>query len=271
MVDDVKDTGSSSESDAEVKDESLKSSEASTGTDEGDESGKPSKANLRIQQLVREKNEAMELARHFRQSAVDPNDRVEFKQWKADRIKAAEEAEADGDISPAKLKALRNLMRQADPEYAKLLQREAQREEQEKLTTQERIDAQFDSAEETVRDFAKTIGIPAKNEQATALFAQNVMLAVQNDPKLLRMWNTGNLSCIGKACALVRDGFIDVVRKSKSESNGDLADRRRISRLPTLPSGGASVGTKQETAKEKGITKNTHDDAWAYIQSMKAE
>ena len=257
------------------QDKSLEASEADTETSEGDEPEKTLKAVPydRFKQINDQKKQAESIVNWYRQNIGDPNDVVAFKQWQKAQVKQAEDAEDEGDLSPAKLTAIRKLMRTADPEYKALLERDAKRTQDEEKREKVRIDGQFDDAEEEVRKFAdEEIGIPKKNERATSFFAQQVMMTIKNDEKLSRMWDTGNMKCVSRACKIVQDEYVGVLRKTSSASkSSNIADKRRISRLPTLPSGGNGVtsGADKRGPEDKGITKKTHEDAWAYFQSLR--
>jgi hypothetical protein len=265
---DVKETGSPSESDEESQDKSLETSGADADkSDKGDKSKSPSNVPYdRFKQVVDRANSAEKVVQFYQQFINSEDDLAAFRKWKADQVKKAEKAEEEGEITPQKLEAIRKLMRKADPEYAEML---AERE----TDKQERIDAQFDEAEEQIRELAKTAGVPNK-EEIVARLARQVMLEINEDKKLLRMWNTGNLNCIKKAFKIVEENFLNPVRKSTVPVNGkQAADKRRILRMPTLPAGGgAGVTAEKSTAqKEKGITKQTHEDAWAYLQQLRSE
>lgn len=271
MADDEKDgSGSSPETDDKKNDdESLETSEADTETSEGEESEgegqSSSKAQKRIQQLLQQRKEAQGVVAWYRENIGDPSDVQEFKKWKEAQLKKAEAAEEEGDITPAKLKKIKELMRKADPEYAEYIEREKER-------TKNAQEAQFDEAEEEIRVLAQGIGIPAKNEAAIGRLAKQVMLEIKDDKKLLQRWQAGHtLSVVRKAFAQVEKELVGVLRKSTPTPtpSQQAADKRKISRLPTLPTAGSgSVSTKAARKPEdKGITKNTQDEAWAVFQS----
>lgn len=265
---DVKEQSSSSEVETEKKaEESSKASEASTEKDESDESESP--AQKRIRQLSQKANQAEKIVDWYRQNIGDPNDVVAFKQWKAEQLKQAKEAEEEGEISPAKLAAIRKLMRSADPEYTKLLEWKEQQEKKSQMETQARIDAMFDDAEEIVKDFADSeLGLKgSKAESDISFFGQQVMLVIQNDEKLLRKWNTGNVSCVKAACQKVLE-LSQKTTQSLASRKRDAESKRRFLRLPILPSGGgvSTSATANPPQREKGITKQTHEDAWAIFQ-----
>jgi hypothetical protein len=247
----------------EVKDESLEASEAGADQNpEGEESDQPlsKKAQQRFQQLLQQRKQAEEIANWYRANIGDPNDVIEFQKHKAQMVAAAKAAEQEGEISPAKLKEIKALMRKADPEYAQYI-------EQQKQDQTDRIEAQFDAAEEQIRELATAAGIPAKNEAAVARLARQVMLEIDQDPKLKRLWASGNLSCIKKAYAVLEKDFLGVIRKATPAQSKDIADRRRISRLPTLPSAQGTLSQQSKDKDDKGITKSAHKQAWAILQA----
>jgi hypothetical protein len=262
---DVKAESSAANDKDTPQDESLEETEDPTGTGEGDESiDKLSEAaQKRIRQLVSKRKEAETVVDWYRQNIGDPNDVVEFRKWKNETLKNAKKDEAEGEITPAKLKQIKDLMRKADPEYAQFL-------EQQKQEKAERVDAQFDEAEEMVRDFGKSIGISTKDEAAMSRLGRQVMMEIREDPKLARLWNSGNLSCVKKALDSLEKSFLGVIRKSSIKASDSIADKRRISRLPTLPSGSSSsLSTEKRKEGDKGITKDAHKQAWALLQSTR--
>jgi hypothetical protein len=258
MSDDKNAESSTAES-TEVKDKSLESSEADAERSEGEESSQSSGAQARIKQLVQQRKEAEAIVNWYRENIGDPNDVVTFKQWKASQLQKAKEAEEDGELTPAQLKALRQAMRKADPEYADFI-------EQQKKDREARADAMLDSAEEEVRDFAvKELGVSVKNEKRISQFAKQVMQEILDDQKLLRQWQTGNLGCVKKACKSVQEYHEDL-QKSAPGAKRQVEDKRRVSRLSTLPSASGSLSGEKRETREKGITKKTHEDAWAIFQ-----
>lgn len=265
MAPDEKAAGGSSpsEENKEENDESLKTSEADTETSEGEESIK-AVPYTRFKQINDAKKQAETIANWYRQNIGNPDDVMEFRKWKSSQVKEAEKQEADGEISPAKLAQIRALMRKADPEYAEMVERQ-------KKSESDRIDAQYDTAEDMVRDLAaEQLGLKAKaDESDIAWVAQQTMLAIQNDEKLLRMWNAGNMNCIKKGFQIVQDRH-DKLGKSISKMRQVAQDKRKVSKLPTLPSASGSISSQSsnngDNKREKGITKATHEDAWAVLQ-----
>jgi hypothetical protein len=215
----------------------------------------------RFKEVNDQAKKAQEIVEWYRQKIGDPDDVVAFRQWKAEQVARAKEAEEDGKISPEKLANIRKLMREADPEYKQLL-------EDRKRSEQERIDSQFEDAEDQIRDLTKAAGIP-QDEKIIARVAAHIMDEIRSDEKLMRMWQTGNMKCVGKAWEQYSKEYLDPMRKVSGKAQSDLADKRRISRLPSLPSGGSPATSKAPERKpdDKGINKQTHEDAWAVIQA----
>jgi len=81
------------------------------------------------------------------------------------------------------------------------------------------------------------------------------------------------MKCVDKAFKNYTNEYLATIRKTgdggKKPENKILAERRRIMRMPALPSGrsGGPSGAPERKAEEKGITKQTHEDAWAVFQS----
>ena len=260
---DVKQGGESSTPESETKDESLKTSEADTETSEGEESIKAIPYD-RFKQVNDARKQSEQVVAWYRQNVGDPNDVLEFRKWKSEQVKKAETAEEEGEISPAKLEQIRKLMRKADPEYAEFI-------EKNKRSESERIESQFDSAEETIRELAANeLGLKAKTDESDiAWIAQQTMLAIQNDPKLLRMWQTGNLSCVKKGFDLVQERH-DKIGKSLSKMRQQAIDKRKVSKLPTLPSASGSLTSPNSKDRIKGLSgeaaKQANDEAWALLK-----
>lgn len=267
MADDVNASASSTE-DSNKQDKSLEASEADTEISEGDESGeKSSKAQRRIQQLVKERDEARNFAIAFKNQAIDPKDRSEFDEWRKAKLAEAKKAEQEGEISPQRLAEIRRIMHQADPRLEKFLQEQEQEKERRETESKARMEAQFDDAEDEIRTLAaEQLGLKNKaDEPRIARLAQYVMVEIQNDEKLMRKWQTGNLACIKQAFKAVLDAN-DNLGKSLSKARQEAADKRRISKLPTLPSAAGSLTGEKEAKREKGIGKQAHEDAWAVLQ-----
>jgi hypothetical protein len=265
MADDEKQAGESSTPEGEQqRDESLKTSEADTETSEGEESIKAIPYD-RFKQVNDAKKQNERIVQWYRENVGDPNDVIEFRKWKSEQVKKAETAESEGEISPQKLAQIRALMRKADPEYAEMVERT-------KREQADRIEAQFDAAEETVRELAaEKLGLKAKTDESDiAWLAQQTMLAIQNDEKLMRMWQAGNLSCIKKGFEIVQERH-DKLGKSISRMRQQAIDKRKVSKLPTLPSASGSLTGSNAKEREKGITKQTHDDAWAILNQSLQE
>lgn len=246
------------------QDESLKKTATESDNSEGDESIK-AVPYPRFKEVIDARDQQQQIANWYRENIGDPNDVVEFRKWKAEQVKKAESAEAEGDISPAKLAEIKKLMRKADPEYAEFLERQ-------KMDEQTRIEAQFDQAEEDVRDLcAEELGLKKKeDEPRISRIGQYVMLEIKNDPKLLRMWQAGNTTAvIKKAFKVVKDEH-EGLTKNITRMRQEAEQKRKVSKLPTLPSASGSLtqgsGPNGSDKREKGITKQAHEDAWAILQ-----
>lgn len=269
MESDEKSAGASSPSEESTEqDESLKATEADTETSEGEESIK-AVPYARFKQINDAKKQNESIVNWYRENIGNPDDVVAFKQWKSQQVAKAKEAEAEGEISPAKLAEIRKLMRKADPEYAEMV-------EKQKKSEADRVEAQFDEAEDQVRELAaEQLGLKAKTDEADiAWVAQQTMLAIQNDPKLSRMWQAGNLSCIKKGFAIVQERH-EKLGKSISKMRQVAVDKRKVSRLPTLPSASGSLTQTNPKDREKGLSGNAGKqaaaEAWAILQQNMRE
>jgi hypothetical protein len=205
--------------------------------------------------------EAKGIVDWYRENIGDPNDVVEFKQWKAEQIQKAKADEAKGKISPEKLAQIRQLMREADPAYAKFIDKQEREEE-------ERMDGQFDDAADRVRELCQQAGYPTE-EKISARIGAHVIDEIKADKKLMQMWQRGNLKCIDIGFKRYCDEFLTPMSKTNGKSDRGLADLRKISRLPALPQGGSAAGSKPPARKpeDRGITKQAHEDAWEVMQS----
>jgi hypothetical protein len=260
-TEDVKDSAQSSGAGSSDEENRNLAADASDNAD-GDKSKAPRDIPYsRFKEVNDKAQKSQEVVDWYRKNIGDPDDVIAFRQWKTSQVEKAKEAEKDGDISPEKLAAIRKLMREADPEYKQLL-------EERKLREQERIDAQFDDAEEQIRDLTKAAGLP-QDEKIISRVAAHVMDEIRSDEKLMRMWQTGNMKCIPKAWEKYQEEYLSPMRKVSGKAQNDLADKRRISRLPSLPSGGSPATSKaiERKPEDKGINKQTHDDAWAVVQA----
>jgi hypothetical protein len=260
---DVKQNGGQSDTDEDLQDKSHKAG-ASSDIEAGDESENKPPRDIpysRFKEVNDEAKESKQIVDWYRKNIGDPNDVVEFQKWKQAQLARAKEDAEDGEISPAKLAAIKKLMRAADPEYAEFLERQ-------KTSDKERLEAQFDDAEDQIRELAKTAGLP-QDEKIITRVGRHIMEEINSDPKLLRQWQTGNLSCIKRAFTRYQEEYLAPMRKTAAKPTNDLADKRRIARLPSLPSGGSASTSRAPERKpeDRGINKQTHEDAWAVVQS----
>lgn len=252
-----------SEGESNQQDDSQHSEASADTGGENDADVKPgSRAQQRIQQLVREKNEIKNIADWYQTNIGNPDDVIAFRQWKSEQMKAAEKAEDAGDISPKQLAAIKALLEKADPDL-KALKEERQRE------ISDRFEAMIESSEEEIRDLCKDSGI--EDEKKIRFIARNVMLTIKEDEKLLRMWRTGNLISVKRAFKTIHDEYLGMAGKGNGKpTNKEIAgQKRQVSKLPSLSGGSPSVTPKPPAQQaSKGITKDTHSSAWDLIQSM---
>jgi hypothetical protein len=202
----------------------------------------------------------------YRENIGDPKDVLEFQKWKKGQTDRAKQDAAEGNLSPEKLKQFRDLMRAADPEYKEFL-------DNQRMTQEQRSEAQFDEAEELIRDLAKEGGFP-EDEAIVARVATHVMDEIKSDEKLLRAWQSGNTaSVIKKAYTRYIEDFVGKIRPKSDNGKSAIAAKRDLKGLPSLPRGGSSAGPTipKRDPNDKGITKNAHKSAWALIEEMKAQ
>jgi hypothetical protein len=261
---DVKQVEESSASEEE-KDESKKQAAADSDKSETEESRSIPYA--RFKEINEAKKQAEKVANWYRDNVGNPDDVIAFRKWQEQQVKTAEKKEAKGDLSPEQLAEIRKVMRMADTDYARLI------EEQER-TRQERIEAQFDEAAEYVREIAEDkLGLKGEDDEKHVNFlAKEIMIAIQDDEKLLRLWRVGKteraVSGGFKTVREIHDGFGKSLAKLKQEA----AEKRRVSKLPTLPRASASLSSRRnDPNRQKGITKQTHEDAYALIQQLSQE
>jgi hypothetical protein len=261
---DVNETSDTSTEDVEEEsseDESLEHSESDADTSEGDKSTK-SIPYSRFKAVNDAKKAAEGIANWYRHNVGDPKDVEAFNKWKSSQVKKAEQAEDDGDISAKKLAEIRKVMRKADPEYAAMV-------EQQKQEKEARIEAQFDEAEDCVRELAEAeYGLKGKTAEGDiSWLAKQTMLAIRGDEKLVRLWNLGNTErCVKKAFAIVKERQENLGKRKVSALSKEAADKRKVSKLPTLPSASGSISGKEDPKREKGVNKQAHTEAWEVFQ-----
>ena len=259
---DVKDPEKSSNSEEELDDKHQKAGSDSDISDD-DKSKEPKSIPYpRFKEVVDKLNKLEGVVDFFRSHIETPEDLVQFKEWRQSVIEKAEKEKEKGELTSAQLAKLRQAMDAADPERKAIL-------DQIKADREAKLDAQFDDAEDQIRELCDSAGFP-KDEKVVARIAVHVMDEIRTDEKLLRMWHAGNLKCVDKAFKKYTDEFLSVMRKGDGKQpNKMLEEKRRIMRLPALPSGksGGPSGAPERKQQEKGITKQTHEDAWEVFQS----
>jgi hypothetical protein len=260
---------SSSEAVEEKAKSSQVSSEAATetaGADDADEK-LGSKAEQRIRQLVSQNKEIRSVAEWYRDNVGTPDDVLEFRDWKKQQVANAVKAEESGQISEAQLKQVKELMRKADPEIEAI--KESLKQEQ-----KDRADAMLSAAEDEIRDLCKGIGFDKKGDEAKINFiARQISLVIKDDERLFKMWRAGDVRCVKKAFQEVNDNFITPLRGTKSTTQNlsqNAGEKRRIAKLPSASQGSPALSQKS-TTREKGINKDTHNDAWELLQSYRQQ
>jgi hypothetical protein len=223
-----------------------------------------SKAEQRIRQLISQRDEIKSVAEWYRDNVGTPETVIEFKKWKATQVANAEQAEESGQITEKQLKAVKALMSKADPELDAI---KADLKQQ----AQDRADSMLSAAEDTIRDLCKGIGFDKKgDEDKISFIARQVSLVIRDDDSLFKMWRSGDIRCVQKAFKKVNEEFIEPIR-GKPTSNQNLrqqaGEKRSVSKLPSLPAGSPSISQKNSQSREKGITKDSHNEAWDLLQS----
>lgn len=268
MLPDEKGQTSSSEVEKEQQAAST-TSEAATVT-AGDDELEPapdSKAGKRIRQLLDERKEISSVATWYQQNIGTPEDVLAYKQWKSEQVAKAEKLEEEGQISPKQLEQVRKLMNKADPEIQLLKQALIQQQK-------DREDSMLDTAEDEIRELCtKELGITGdKDESLIQTVAKNVMLIVRDDDKLMRLWRIGSTQSIKKAFGIYRTQLGVLSKASGAKPPKTLAEQKRlVLKLPTLPSGSASLGQRTASKEKTGLTKETHNEAWDLIQRMSGD
>lgn len=219
----------------------------------------------RFKEVVDKANGLEKVVNFFRQHIESPEQLLAFKEWQKEQLEKAKADEQKGDITPEQLAKFKRAMDLANPKLAAVVER-LEREQESKL------DAQFDAAEEQIRELCDANGLPTENEKVFSRIAVHIMDEIRSDEKLLRMWHAGNMKCVDKAFKNYTDEYLKTIRGNggKKAEDKQLAERRRIMRIPALPSGrtaGPSGPPERKNPEDKGITKQAHEDAWAVFQS----
>jgi len=237
------------------------------GEPKGQKDGKSAKT-IPYTRFVEVNNKAKEyerVAKWYQEQIPDADELLAFKQWKAEaQAKSAKDkpkAADDEDLDPAKAKQIRDLIRKADPETAKAL-------EELRQSRQEAEEAMFDRAEAAIRRLAPPY--LASDEDALAKLGKLATLEILDDKKLLRQWRTGDVSCVEEAYKRIEKAFVDKIRRN---ANGHTAEtKRRASSIPKILPGSSTTSTKGEDPnKGKGLSKDVHKTAWAYLKSLEEQ
>jgi hypothetical protein len=191
-----------------------------------------------------------------------PDDVIEFRKWKAQQVATAERQEDAGQITPKQLQAVKNLMKQADPELDAL--KSSVKAEQEN-----RARAMLASAEDEIRNLAKGIGFTGQGaEDQIQFIAKQIAIIIRDDEDLLKLWQGGNLSSVTKAFKRVNDMFIQPIRGKANPARETAQAKRRVANLPTLPAGTPAISptNQHKESSAKGDWKSANEQAWALFQ-----
>ena len=241
------------------------------GEGEGESSGKQTVPLRRFQEVNAKFRSAAQVANWYRENIGDPDDVVAFRKWQQQQARAEttqSEPEPPSGVTPAQLKAVRKLMRDADPDYRDML---AAREEIKK-EREAAEEAMFDDAYTEIQGLAKDHGIKL-NDDGMLRLSRQIMLEIRNDEKLLRQWDRRDIRCVAAAFESVNNHLLKQIGgKPGNGAAVDAATRRRASRLPTAPAGGTpTANVKLPPQKEKGINQETHSRAFELLQQSSRE
>jgi hypothetical protein len=206
-----------------------------------------------------------DVAQWYRRN-VGSTERVQqFNQWMASQERQAEKDDPEAQYSKTQLEQVRAVMRQADAGYRELME-ERERVKAERAQAEEVL---LDDTHDEIMKLAKQTGLPVKDDEVMKAIGQSVMLTIKNDHKLLRQWLNGDLSTVGAAFDKLQRAM-GGARKGVGQMGNVARIKRQVVGLPTAPSGGAGTVTSVpvKAKDEKGITKSTHDRAWAMLQQQ---
>jgi len=198
----------------------------------------------------------------YRQHVGDPKDVQKYIEWK--ERKSQGETGEPAPLDAERRKAVRDLMRQADPETFEAI-------EAFKAERAQREESMLEYAEEVMPELAREFGLSSKPSFINRLGA-HVALEIREDPKLLRRWKAGDGTVVRMALERYMKDYLGEVRPKTG--NGDLTVKRAISKLPTPPSGGSSTsaGAKPRKEGDRGLTKAADEEAFALLQAhLRAE
>jgi hypothetical protein len=265
MSEDVNKPGSSSEAGNEITDDKHQNAGAGSEIPDGGESGDKKQIPYeRCKEVIDKVSGLEKIVNFFRSHIETPEDLIAFAEYKKEMLAKASSDRAKGNISADQLARFKEAMDAANPELKALV-------EQNKADKEAKLDAQFDDAEDQIRDLCKTAKLPIEGRNF-ARIAVHVMDEIRSDEKLLKAWHAGNMKCVDRAFKLYTEEYLSEMRGTDDKKGKDLlAEKRRIMRMPALPSGksgGPSGAPVDKRAPEdRGITKKTHEDAWDVFQS----
>jgi len=251
------------EPEAEVPESESAPDQQAAGEGEGEESGRGKTVPLKtFLETRRNSQEARAALEWYRTNVGDPKDVQKYIEWK--QAQAAGNTGEPAPLDAERRKAVRDLMRQADPETFEAI-------EAFKAERQQREESMLEYAEEVMPELAKEYGLSTKPEAVNRLGA-HVALEIREDQKLLRRWKAGDGTVVKMALERYVKSYLDVVRPGAAK--GDLAVKRAILKLPTPPGGGSSTsaGAKPRKEGDRGLTKSADEEAFALLQAhMRAE
>jgi hypothetical protein len=223
------------------------------------------KTQRRFQQILQEREEARQRADRLQQFVDErlsqfgtPEEISEFTEWRKERAQAQKAAD-DGELTPQQLAQVKRAIDKAYPEISQM------RKDYE-AAQQDRADAMYESAQEEIKNLAEKVGIGTDEKSLTRL-AGLVLMEIKTDEKLSRLWRAGNLKCIENAFKAVDEQFLHTGKtKGLRGQAEDAREKRRVVRVPTIPTGSPATRSGSPAPREKGITKETHERAFAILQ-----
>jgi hypothetical protein len=206
-----------------------------------------------------------DVAQWYRRNIGSTEKVQQFNQWLASQEQQTKQQDPEAQYSKTQLEQVRAVMRQADAGYRELME-ERERTKAEQAQAEEML---LDDTHDEIMKLAKANGLPVKDDEVMKAIGQSVMLTIKNDHKLLRQWLNGDLSTVGAAFEKLQKA-IGGSRKGAGQMGNVARIKRQVVGLPTAPSGGAGTVTSvpAKAKDEKGITKSTHDRAWAMLQQQ---
>lgn len=247
------DTASGSSPEEEEAESELSQTDSSTDKEDGESSDQDEEPKVPYSRF----KQVNDTAKYWQRVAA-----AEQAKAQAAQQAAAQKPESAVEYTPEQLEQVKRVMRLSDAQYREMME-ERERQKQEAAQAHEQM---LDDTHDEIMKLAKANGLPLKDDEVMKAVGQSVMLTIKNDHKLLRRWQNGDLGTVGDAFQKIHGAFGG--RKNGASQANVARVKRQVVGLPTAPSGGAGTVTAAppKGKEEKGITKQTHDRAWALLQ-----